>query len=119
MDSLVVPLRFEPSGRLSRGDRIDAVSRVLGAMLATRRADWPEAPWFGLADLVEAINVSVTDQASVAQAMNAALDQLGIDWVQVATVSVHRGEISSGELHLDVALQTTDDGTTAHRPLAL
>lgn len=119
MDSLVVPLRFTPTGRLARGDRIDAVCRVLGAMLATRRADWPEAPWFGLADLVEAINVSVTDQASVGQAMNAALEQLGIDWVQVSAVTVRRGEIGSGEIHLDVALQTAGDGTLVHRPLAL
>ncbi len=119
MDSVSVPLQFESSGRLARGDRIDAVSRVLGAMIATRTADLPEAAWFGLADLVESINVSVTDQGAVAQAMNTALEQLGIDWVQVSSASVRRGAIASGEIQLDVSLQTTDDDAIVHRQLAL
>ncbi len=119
MESLAAPLRIERNGRFARSDRIDAVIQVLAAMTVSQSADSKDFLGFGLADLIASLNLSVGDQGQVGDAMNAALDALGIDWVRVESVSHRTGEVGSGAILLDVSLTLSDSDGVVHRQLAV
>lgn len=86
---VALPLRVAADGRLERASPAESLMRLFRAMAATRPAAWPHAPWFGLADVFAAANPQLHDQQGIADALNQALDGLGVGWARVA--HVHAG----------------------------
>lgn len=84
---IMLPLRVGADGRLVRGDRVEALLALFRAMAATPGRSWPHAPWFGLREVFSGANPLLQDQHAIAEALNAALRELGITWAHVEAVS--------------------------------
>jgi hypothetical protein len=106
--TLGLPLRITPDGRLARDEGAAALLRLIQAMVATTANSWPHARWFGLYERFLAVNPDVEDQAGLADALNEALDRLGVDWARVRRVQSVRGA-AFGERSFAVTLQLADE----------
>jgi hypothetical protein len=107
--TLALPLRVTPDGQLERADGAASLLRLIQAMVATTAGSWPHAPWFGLHERFLAINPDVEDQAGLADALNDALQRLGVTWARVQQVRSLRGGAAWGERRFDVSLLVGDD----------
>jgi hypothetical protein len=85
-DSLALPLVVEASGQLRRESQADAIVRLIGVMANTHSGFWPHAPWFGLLELFEESKTQVDELPRIGDAINSALQQLGVPGL---TVAVH------------------------------
>ena len=108
MQTLRLPLRVDRSGTLERCDGVDAVLSLLGTMLVTSSTLWPEAPWFGLLEVAEKMNTSLSDQEGLRDAFNRALEELGIDWTHVVGVTSEPKSAQSGNVRLGLSLSVRE-----------
>ena len=106
--ALALPLCITPDGQFARATGTDAVLGLIRAMVATTSGNWPHAPWFGLHERFLSVNADVEDQASLTDALNEALRQLGVTWARVQQVRSVRGA-AYGERRFDVTLLVGDD----------
>lgn len=113
MQTLALPLSVHSDGRLARTDPVASLLAVMRAMAASPRSSWAHAPWFGLQEVFENANLEREDQHDLQDALNRALQGLGIDWATVASVRAPGGR-APGERHFDVTLQLRD-GNVVHR----
>lgn len=111
--ALALPLRITPDGQLARSEPAEALLRLIQAMVSTTSTHWPHAPWFGLHERFLGVNPDVEDQVALADALNEALDRLGLGWARVQQVRSVRGA-AFGERQFDIRLVTGD----ARRPLS-
>jgi hypothetical protein len=107
--TLALPLCITPDGRFARGEGAAALLRLIQAMVATTAGSWPHARWFGLHERFLSVNPDVEDQASLTDALNDALQRLGVDWAKVQHVRSVRGGAAYGERRYDVSLLVGDD----------
>ncbi|MEO8225897.1 MAG: hypothetical protein ABI637_00615 [Gemmatimonadota bacterium] len=107
--TLALPFRITPDGQLARSDGASAVLRLIQAMVASTAASWPHARWFGLHERFLSVNADVEDQAGLADALNDALQQLGVTWARVQHVRSIRGGAAYGERRFDISLMIGDD----------
>ena len=112
--TLALPFRVGADGRLARGAPADELARLFRVMVATSERAWPHAPWFGLAEVVAAANPQLEDQQGIADALNRALQGLGVRWARVAYVRSVPAEY--GERSFTVALEL-EGGTVTHAEL--
>jgi hypothetical protein len=85
-----LPLRISRDGQLERGDATEQVIRLIQAMVATTAGAWPHAPWFGLHELFTEANLALAEQQTLLEAVNAALEKLGVTWARVASMKTAR-----------------------------
>lgn len=105
--TLALPLRVTPDGQLARAEGADSLLRLIQAMVATTRGNWPHAPWFGLHERFLAVNADVEDHAVLADALNEALKHLGVHWATVQGVRSVRA--AYGERRFNVTLLVGED----------
>ncbi|HEX8455182.1 MAG TPA: hypothetical protein VF647_24090 [Longimicrobium sp.] len=84
MRTLALPLRVEPDGKLERADAGDTLMAMIRAMVAASPASGTR---FGVHEAFRRANPALQDQQCLADALNEALAELGIDWARV--VGVH------------------------------
>jgi hypothetical protein len=75
MRTLALPLRVNPDGKLERADAADTLLAMIRAMVAASPA-----------------NPALQDQQRLADALNEALAELGIDWARVLGVHTEPSE---------------------------
>jgi hypothetical protein len=109
VETLALPFRVTPEGQLARSDGASAVLRLIQAMVATTASSWPHARWFGLHERFLSVNADVEDQAGLADALNEALQRLGVPWARVQHVRSVRGGAAYGERRFDISLLVGDD----------
>lgn len=84
MRNLALPLRVNPDGKLERADAAEALLAMIRAMVAASPASGSR---FGVHEEFRRANTELRDQQRLADALNEALAELGIDWGRV--VGVH------------------------------
>ena len=109
MRSIALPLRITPDGQLERGDDTDQVLRIIQAMAATTSTQWPHAPWFGLYEQFVNANMALQEQPLLADSVNAALTQLGVDWARVTRIGTPGSATGQGDRQFDITLQVDGD----------
>lgn len=116
METLALPLRVRPDGRLQKTDPVSSVLSVIRAMAASPASTWAHAPWFGLQELFGQVNPRLENHPALADALNRALAELGVGWIRVAEVKLSRPEAAGtpGTHHFDLTMVTAD-GTAVHR----
>jgi len=106
--TVALPIRIDRNGQLERADAVDALLQVIRAMAGTTADVWPHAPWFGLYEQFAGANLGLEDQQGLTDALNVALERLGIDWATVHAVKTasHR---ALGERRFDITLLVDGD----------
>ena len=104
MRSVALPLRITRDGQLERGEDTDQVIRLIQAMAATTVGHWPHAPWFGLHERFLDANMALQDQPALADAINTALTNLGVDWVRVTRVGTPGAQSAMGDRRFELTL---------------
>ena len=112
MRTIALPIRVDRNGQLARADAVDTLLQIIRAMAGTTAEVWPHAPWFGLYEQFAEANLGLEDQQSLADALNLAFENLGIDWAKVHAVKTARGR-RPGERRFDITL-LIDDGEPVH-----
>lgn len=115
MTGIALPLRIGASGQFARADRTDALLQLVKVMVGTTPGTWPHAPWFGLLPMWESVNLSVDEHPALAQALNEAFRQLGVDWARVDAVRRTPGA-APGQRAFDVTIRV-DGALIEHRRL--
>lgn len=110
MSAISFPLRVNDRGRLERGDRVDGLLQVLRAMVGTPSRSWSHAPWFGLHEAFLEANPALQDHPRLADNLNTALRELGIDWARVDAVSFQREAPRMEDRRFQVTLAFHDGG---------
>jgi hypothetical protein len=87
MRTLALPLRVNPDGTLQRADAADALLVMIRAMVAASPAS---GTCFGVHEAFLRANPALQDQQRLADALNEALAELGIDWARVQGVHTER-----------------------------
>ena len=98
-----MPLAFAPDGQLNRADLADSVAELIGIMASTSEHFWSHAPWFGLLEQFESTRADVQEHPRLADAINLALRELGVDSLTVTTV--RNAPSSFGERRFDLLMQ--------------
>ena len=83
MRTLALPLRVNPDGKLERADAADTLLAMIRAMVAASPASGSR---FGVHEAFCRANPALQDQPRLADALNEALRELGIDWARVSRV---------------------------------
>jgi hypothetical protein len=83
MRTLALPLRVNSDGKLERADAADALMAMIRAMVAASPASGTH---FGVHEAFRRANPALQDQHRLADALNAALAELGIGWARVLEV---------------------------------
>ena len=109
MRSIALPLRITPDGQLERGDDTEQLLRLIQAMAATTSTQWPHAPWFGLYEQFLNANMALQEQALLADAVNTALSQLGVDWARVSRIGTPGNTNGQGDRRFDITLLVDGD----------
>lgn len=112
MSALALPLRIGANGQFVRTDATSALLQLIAVIVQTTPGTWPHAPWFGLQPMWESANSQVEEHPVLADALNAALRNLGIDWASVASVRAAAPD-GSGARQFDITLRTST-GAVAH-----
>lgn len=89
MRTLALPLRVNPDGNLERVDAADTLLAMIRAMVAASPASGTR---FGVHEEFRRANPALQDQQRLADALNEALAELGIDWARVLAVHTERAE---------------------------
>ncbi len=116
MRTLALPIRISRDGQLERGDGTEQLVRLVQAMAAATPGSWPHAPWFGLQPLFLEANLALQDQQTLADAINGALQELGVHWARVVAMRTAPG-LQYGERRFDITL-AVDDGPAVHGTLS-
>lgn len=107
MNFVDFPLRVGESGRLAHAAGPEAsILKLLEVMARTPRRGWRGAETFGLRDALAELWVRDEARLTTVRQVNAALDELGIDWVRVEDIRCERaagGEYLSYSLTLAYA----------------
>jgi hypothetical protein len=115
MKSVALPLRVTAQGKLEEGDAFDALVALIRAMSSSPATAWRHAPWFGLLEHFEGANLGLQEQVGIRDALNLALDRLGVDWARVESVGP-----APGATPHERAFRLTfvgPDGRSVHRSL--
>jgi hypothetical protein len=86
--TLALPLRVNPDGQLQRADAEDTLMALIQAMVAASPA---AGSHFGVHESFRRANLALQDQPRLADALNEALDELGVDWARVLGVHTDAG----------------------------
>jgi hypothetical protein len=118
VETLALPLRVRPDGRLQKTDPVTSVLSVIRAMAASPASTWAHAPWFGLQEHFASVNPRLENHPALADALNRGLAELGVGWIRVTEVKLSRpapaGAATPGTHHFDLTMVTAD-GTAVHR----
>lgn len=106
---LALPITVASDGQLERGDPVDSVLALIGAMAGTTPGTWPHAPWFGLQPRFLDANMRLEQHAGLADAINSALTELELSWVTVQSVRTAR-PCPPGERRFDITLAVEGQG---------
>jgi hypothetical protein len=87
--TLALPLRVNRDGKLERADAGDTLLAMIRAMVAASPASGTR---FGVHEAFRRANPALQDQQCLADALNEALTELGIDWARVLGVHTEPGE---------------------------
>lgn len=87
MRTLALPLRVNPDGKLERANAADTLLAMIRAMVAASPASGSR---FGVHEAFRRANPALQDQQRLADALNEALAELGIDWARVLGVHTER-----------------------------
>ena len=109
MRSIALPFRITRDGQLDRGEDTDQVLRLIQAMAATTSTHWPHAPWFGLYEQFANANMALQDQPILADALNTALANLGVDWARVRRIGTPGNPSEHGDRRFDITLVIDGD----------
>lgn len=88
MRTLALPIRVNPDGQLQRAEAGDTLLALIQAMVAASPAGGSR---FGLHDAFRRANPALQDHPGLADALNDALDELGVTWARVAGVHADPG----------------------------
>jgi hypothetical protein len=109
MRSIALPLRVTRDGQLDRGEDTDQVLRLIQAMASTTATQWPHAPWFGLYEQFANANMALQEQPVLADALNTALTNLGVDWARVRRIGTPGNPTGQGDRLFDITLVIDGD----------
>lgn len=113
MRSVSLPLRITRDGQLERGEDTDQVIRLIQTMAGTTAGQWSHASWFGLHERFLDANMALQDQPALADAINTALANLGVDWARVTRVATPGGQSPMGDRRFELTL-AIDGGHTVY-----
>ncbi len=111
MRSIALPLRITRDGQLDRGEDTDQVLRLIQTMAGTTSGQWAHAPWFGLYEQFVNANMALQEQPLLADAINTALTNLGIDWARVRRIATPGASSGFGDRHFEITLMVDGDRT--------
>lgn len=112
-----LPLRVNADGQLKRADPREVLLRLFRALAATPAGSWKHAPWFGLQQAFAEANMLLEDQQGLADAMNRALEELGVTWARVlAVTTAPRQDYGGRSFHITLSVEGWQ---TMHEELAL
>jgi len=104
------PLLVGEDGRLARAAGPEAsIVNLLGVMARTPRRGWRGAESFGLRDALAELQVKYEAGAATVKQINAALEDLGIDWVRVDDIKCEPA--AGGQFSYLLTLSYTGKGT--------
>jgi len=110
MRTLALPLRVNADGKLERADAADTLLAMIGAMVAASPASGSR---FGVHEAFRRANTALQDQQRLADALNEALAELGIDWARVLGVYTEPSE-QPWERRFGITLKIDDREQVVH-----
>jgi hypothetical protein len=110
MRTLALPLRVNPDGKLERADAGDTLMAMIRAMVAASPASGTR---FGVHEAFRRANPELQDQQRLADALNEALAELGIEWARVLGVHTESSE-QPWERRFGITLRIDDRDQAVH-----
>ncbi|HEY0096277.1 MAG TPA: hypothetical protein VGB96_18250 [Archangium sp.] len=110
MRTLALPLRVNPDGKLERADTGETLLAMIRAMVSASSASGSR---FGVHEAFRRANPALQDQQRLADALNEALAELGIDWARVVAVHTEPAE-QPWERRFGVTLKIDDREQAIH-----
>jgi hypothetical protein len=115
MGFLAFPFSVNRAGRLAQfKSREDSILELLGIMNRTPRLGWPGSAVFGLRDSLEALQSKSDARLSIIRQLNAAFQELEIDWVRAEDIQIEPGSLPHDTSYV-VTLFYTGKGQVTHR----